>query len=366
MIKSVTMCPQKQLLDSLQQHVQSLNIEKCEKTTFEIKNEISKLSKINYLIQETLNKEESLNEQLKKKLKYYEKLQSDKRQEYVNSLMKDKNTFEDVMDDTKYLELKIKLKEGMKRELEVHIDDETKKLTAEKEMIFTAHKELEIQSIISNETQKKISTHKEQCEVLKNECKIKQFELQNSKRLQLENKIKLTVADKFKKNVLLHMNSLVQIENAYRRTGASLNKIRKLNEITNKKLIEIILAYNLVGLAENVKLLLQKLDDQNASYHQVSVEIRDRKNISNEHHQLSYIHLDYYANYVGKTFIKDRTCVAPKDRQKVLVNDLDSSKEKINLKKVDSLCLSKHLLQCRRTGGGDFNPKIKTKINKNI
>lgn len=328
-----TMSSQKQLLEVLHQHVQLLTVEKYEQTNLEIRNAIVEHTKVNKELQENLKEEKILNEQLKKKKKIYYQILSEKKQDYIKKLMEGKNKFEEVMDDIEYLHLKLELKGSMKRELEVYIDDETKKLNTEKEIIDTIGREFEVQSITTSEMLMTLNEQKAFNEVLKNELKNERLKLEQSQKLQLENKIKFTIAEKFNQNVLHHKNNLIYNNNLSRKEITSLSEIRKINEMVNKRLINIILLKNLVGLTDNVKILLLELDRCNQYFRQVkSEEYSNKVVVTNNTNQLYQIHGNYDLKLKNKN---------------IKIND----SENVQAGNTDSLVVDS--LQCRNTGGGD-------------
>ncbi|KAI5696110.1 hypothetical protein M8J76_002824 [Diaphorina citri] len=374
------------LLRALQQHVELLTAGSHEKETQETRTKINEQSDINKLLESKVKEEEVLNKQIKMKTQIYKKILTERKQVYVDRLIKDKENFEEILNNIHYLQLKLELKETMRRETEVLIDDETRKDKTEKEMIETVERELELKTTILSDVTKKLTEIKQQNEILENELKNQMLKLDQSKMLQFENFMKFTIAEKFNQNILLNRNSLLYVENKLKRERISLNEIRKLNEAVNKKLIGIIFNKNLLSLANGVKVLLIELDEKYKNFYQVGSS--GKNNVPNK--DLSVRNRTIEANGENYDRLEKKMETSGTDcRKNEMLNDFDllfetekniiidgkcdnnTSAPILQLKKKcrpTSTCRQKRnaddLVQFKFGGAGDFNSVVDTNGTK--
>lgn len=345
---SSQMCSHKQLLDVLLQHVQLLAVEKHEQTSVEIRHSIVEYCNKSKELQDNLKEVQLWNEQLKKKRRIYHKILAEQKQEHIKQLMEDKNKFEELLENIQYNHLKLELKESMIQDVEVLIDDETKKYETEKEMIKSAKREFEIQAIRSSEVRIKLNEQKVLNETLKNELHDCRLELEQSQKLELENKVKLTIAEKFNQNFLRHKNDLMYRKNFTRREIESLDEVRLTNEVINRRIINTILVKNLIGITDNVKLLLLELDRYNQLFKQIKSEDTSRVVIANNKNQQTHIQHRKCDLKLADRNDKTSDSESHEPNSTISSSSLDVQK----LKKSNSVL---DLLQFRNTGGGDCN-----------
>lgn len=172
----------KELLTTLRRQAQLSAADKTEKANLDMQKQIQSQREKNSWLQKKLDDEELINKKLKRREKAFRNIWQKRKQEIKNNLVESKDMFEETVNEGHFLRLKLQLKESIKAELEVSIDDERNKYKQELEIASTAQRDLELVSNSLNDVEKQIAGKNEVNERLEKEIQIQGSRLDQMKR----------------------------------------------------------------------------------------------------------------------------------------------------------------------------------------